>query len=74
MSVLLVQVSKASLGIAFGIPLCEGVIYVLYGPEWAQQPSVVRILQFYCLLLMVFALNGSLEAYYCAVASSKQLR
>lgn len=73
-SVLLVQVSIASLGIAFGIPLCEAVIYVLYGPEWARQLSVVRMLQFYCVLLMVFALNGSLEAYYLAVASSKQLR
>jgi hypothetical protein len=32
------------------------------------------MLQFYCLLLLAFALNGSLEAYYFAVASSKQLR
>lgn len=73
-SVLFLEVTIALLGIAFGIPLSHSVVYLLYGPHWAEQPSVILMLQFYCVLLLLFALNGSMEAYYVAVASSKQLR
>lgn len=35
---------------------------------------MVQLLQFHCLLLLLFAANGSLEAYYFAIADQRRIR
>ena len=73
-SVFLVQAAIGLFSVSFGPQVCEAAIFLLYGPDWALDSTVVTMLQFYCGLLLLFALNGALEAYYFAVANSKQVR
>ena len=46
----------------------------MYGSLWSASDTVVHLLQFYCLLLLFFAVNGSLEAYFFAVADQRRIR
>ena len=73
-SVFMIQSSIGLMGLAFGPQSAQAVLHILYGSEWSSSPSVVILLQFYCVLLLLFALNGSLESYYFAVGDASRIR
>lgn len=73
-SIFLIQVSIALMGVAFGPQCARAALHVLYGAQWSASDVVVQLLQFYCILLLVFATNGSLEAYYFAAADASRVR
>ena len=73
-SVFLIQSIIGLMGLAFGPPVCQAVLNLLYGHALSSQPEVVGMLQLYCGLLFLFACNGVLEAFYFATANSGQMR
>lgn len=73
-SVFMIQASIGLLGLAFGPQCAQAVLHILYGSQWSSSPSVVLMLQFYCVLLLLFALNGSLESYYFAIGDASRIR
>ena len=74
-SVLLVEILVGLTGLAFAVPVCQSIVYLLYGTVWSSDPELVLLLQVYVsVLLILFAANGALEAYYFAVANSVQIR
>jgi oligosaccharide translocation protein RFT1 len=73
-SVFLIQASIGLLGLAFGPQSARAALHILYGAQWAASDSTVLLLQFYCLLLLLFAVNGTFEAYYFAIGDSSRIR
>lgn len=73
-SVFLIQVSIGLLALAFGPQSARAALHLLYGVQWATSASAVLLLQFYCLLLLLFAVNGTFEAYYFAIGDSSRIR
>ena len=72
-SIFLIQVSIALLAIAFGPPCARAALHILYGSQWSASDAVVLLLQSYCFLLLPFAANGSLEAYFFATAAAPRI-
>ncbi len=73
-SVFLIQVTIGLLGLAFGPQTARAALHILYGSQWSTSESSVLLLQFYCLLLLLFAVNGTFEAFYFAIGDSTRIR
>ncbi|XP_042482120.1 protein RFT1 homolog [Macadamia integrifolia] len=58
---------------AFGPSCSYALIRVLYGRKWSdgEAPTALR---YYCLYVIVLAMNGTSEAFLHAVANEKQLK
>ena len=70
----LINLTVGLLGFAFGPSISFFVIHSLYGSQWSRQSDLIELLQFYTSILILFALNGTLEAFYFATADSKSMR
>jgi oligosaccharide translocation protein RFT1 len=73
-SVFLIEVSIGLLGLAFGPQCAHAAVFILYGSQWSADSSIVLLLQVYCFLLLLFAINGSLEAYYFAIGDASRIK
>ncbi|KAH6782757.1 lipid transporter [Perilla frutescens var. frutescens] len=59
--------------IAFGPSYSYSLIRLLYGRKWSDGEASTA-LQFYCLYVIVLAMNGTSEAFLHAVATENQLK
>ena len=59
---------------AFGPAVASEAVTILYGNFWASQNGVVQLLQFYCLLIFLCAVNGITEAHFFATASAEKIK
>ncbi|KAL2250017.1 UNVERIFIED_CONTAM: Protein RFT1 [Sesamum indicum] len=59
--------------IAFGPSYSYSLIRLLYGRKWSDGEASVA-LQYYCLYVIVLAMNGTSEAFLHAVATEDQLK
>ncbi|XP_051124143.1 uncharacterized protein LOC127246681 isoform X2 [Andrographis paniculata] len=59
--------------IAFGPSYSYSLIRLLYGRKWSDGEASVA-LQYYCIYVIVLAMNGTSEAFLHAVASESQLK
>jgi len=60
-------------GAVMGPPFCYSVVFILNGREWAMS-AAPRVMQSYCVLLFLMALNGILEAFMYACATPRWLQ
>lgn len=58
--------------LTFGPPFSPPLLTILAGPRWSTT-SAPQVLSAYCYYLPLLAINGILEAFVAAVASSKDL-
>ncbi|KFK38424.1 hypothetical protein AALP_AA3G111400 [Arabis alpina] len=58
---------------AFGPSYSYSLIRLLYGEKWSDGEASLA-LQFYCLYIIVLAMNGTSEAFLHAVGEEKQLK
>ncbi|XP_002510976.2 protein RFT1 homolog isoform X2 [Ricinus communis] len=58
---------------AFGPSYSYSLIRLLYGNKWSDGEASTA-LQYYCLYIIVLAMNGTSEAFLHAVATEKQLK
>ena len=72
-SVLFIEAAFGLLALTFGPPVSHSALLVMYGSRWSGT-TAVPLLQVYCGMILLFALNGCFEAYYFAVADSRQIR
>jgi oligosaccharide translocation protein RFT1 len=56
----------------FGPSYSFTLFYILYGKIWAEQTEAPRVLSFYCLYVMMMALNGTTEGFVHAASTPKQ--
>ncbi len=70
-SVFLVQSAVGLLAACFGPVLSESVLALLYGEKWLD---AVPLLQMYCVMILVFSVNGCFEAFFFASADSTRIR
>lgn len=59
--------------VAFGPSFSYSLIRVLYGQKWSDGEASTA-LRFYCLYVIVLAMNGTSEAFLHAVATQNQLK
>jgi O-antigen/teichoic acid export membrane protein len=55
-------------------PVADFLVKILYGKAWAEEPGLVPIVQWYCWLVFLLALNGVTEAYFYAKAGEEDLQ
>ena len=72
-SVLLIELSFGLLALLFGPPVSESALLIMYGTRWSGS-TASSLLQVYCGIILLFAMNGCFEAYFYAVADSHRIR
>jgi O-antigen/teichoic acid export membrane protein len=70
-AVLLIEVTVGLLALGFGPVLAEPILFVLYGDRWTAAAPLLRI---FLSMIVLFALNGCLEAYFYATVGSAKIR
>jgi len=56
----------------FGPNYSYTLLYMLYGQRWTSGTEAPRVLAFYCLYVMMMALNGTTEGFVHAASTPKQ--
>ncbi|XP_044504450.1 protein RFT1 homolog isoform X2 [Mangifera indica] len=59
--------------IAFGPSYSYSLIRLLYGQNWSDGEALIA-LKYYCLYIIVLAMNGTSEAFLHAVATEDQIK
>ena len=60
--------------VCFGPPFSHLLLHILYGERWSSVAMAPRLLSWYCVYILVLALNGVCEALVQGSASQRDLR
>ncbi|GBG25680.1 Protein RFT1-like [Hondaea fermentalgiana] len=60
--------------VAFGPSYAHFLIHFLYGERWSEHTTAPQVLGYYCVYVLVLAVNGVTEAYVHATANDATLR